>query len=134
VKALVDIGEVRIEGLGTMRVVCRRGARGAVAVLTNGHGHKKGRKSTAVVSVERKYYVSFSRSTVLREALWARFGKQKQRIVTMDKLGVDENVDGEDLEKKATDGCPKCGAKPERHGNVLVCPNHGSEPFEQPKK
>lgn len=50
----------------------------------------------------------------------------------MDKYGVDET--GEDQEKLAAKGCPLCGAKPERHGNVLACPTHGTEPFEHPKK
>jgi len=53
--------------------------------------------------------------------------------MSLEKYGVDENVDGEDLEKKAAEGCPKCGAKPVRHGKLLMCPTHGSEPFEQPK-
>lgn len=49
----------------------------------------------------------------------------------MTKLGVDENVDGEELEKAAANGCPVCGKTPQRHGNVLVCSVHGSEPFEK---
>jgi hypothetical protein len=52
----------------------------------------------------------------------------------MDKFGVDENVDQESLEKAAASGCPVCGKKPERHGNVLMCAVHGSEPFEKKKK
>lgn len=48
----------------------------------------------------------------------------------MTKYGVDEGTDQEALEKKAAGGCPKCGAKPTRHGNVLACPNCGTEPFE----
>lgn len=52
----------------------------------------------------------------------------------MEKLGVDESTDQEQLEKLAAQGCPKCGAKPEKHGTVLVCPNCGSEPFEKEKK
>lgn len=49
----------------------------------------------------------------------------------MDKFGVDESTDQEKLEKAAAAGCPKCGKIPERHGNVLMCPEHGSEPFEK---
>lgn len=49
----------------------------------------------------------------------------------MAKYGVDESVNQERLEKKAAEGCPECGAKPSRHGNVLICPAHGSEPFER---
>jgi predicted RNA-binding Zn-ribbon protein involved in translation (DUF1610 family) len=48
----------------------------------------------------------------------------------MEKLGVDESAD-ENLEKEATEGCPKCGAIPQRHGKVLVCPNCGTEPYEK---
>lgn len=52
----------------------------------------------------------------------------------MEKLGVDEQVDQEELEKQATDGCPACGAKPVVHGRILICPNCGSEPFEKESK
>lgn len=48
----------------------------------------------------------------------------------MDKFGVDEGPDQEDLEKKAAEGCPRCGRKPSVHGSVLICSEHGSEPFE----
>jgi hypothetical protein len=48
----------------------------------------------------------------------------------MEKYGVNEHVDSEALEKKASDGCPKCGKAPTRHGSILMCPDHGSEPFE----
>lgn len=50
----------------------------------------------------------------------------------MEKLGVDEGQeDQEQLEKKANQGCPVCGKKVERHGNVMACPVHGTEPFER---
>lgn len=52
----------------------------------------------------------------------------------MMKFGVDEGTDQENLEKKAAEGCPLCGKKPIRHGNVLMCPDHGSEPWEQKKQ
>ena len=52
----------------------------------------------------------------------------------MDKYAVVEEVDQEKLEKQAAAGCPECGKTPERHGNVLVCPTHGSEPFEHAHK
>lgn len=48
----------------------------------------------------------------------------------MEKYGVDESLTPE-LEKQANQGCPLCGRKPERHGQVLMCPEHGSEPFEK---
>lgn len=132
VRALVESGEVRLDGVGTMRVVCRRGVRQDIT-LTHGHGHKKGRKSVSVVAVCAKYYVSFRRSTRLREALQVRFGKQ-EKVMGMDKYGVDEDADGEKLEKAAAEGCPKCGAKCTKHGNTLVCPTCGTEPWESEKK
>lgn len=51
----------------------------------------------------------------------------------MEKFGVDETVPQEQLEKAAAEGCPMCGRKPVKHGNVLLCPEHGSEPFEKEK-
>lgn len=48
----------------------------------------------------------------------------------MEKYGVDESTDQEKLEKQAAEGCPVCGRKPEKHGKVLMCPVHGTEPFE----
>jgi ribosomal protein S27AE len=54
----------------------------------------------------------------------------------MEKYGVDETlpVSGEELEKKAMQGCPKCGGRVERHGATLSCVKCGTEPFEQEKK
>ena len=49
----------------------------------------------------------------------------------MDKYAVDETVDQNIMEKAAAQGCPKCGAKCERHGNTMICPRCGSEPFEK---
>ena len=55
-----------------------------------------------------------------------------QNDETMEKYSVDEGVaDQEALEKKASNGCPECGAQPTRQGNVLICPKHGTEPFER---
>lgn len=49
----------------------------------------------------------------------------------MDKYGVDENAIQVDLDKVASQGCPECGAKLTRHGNTVLCPKHGSKPFER---
>jgi len=51
----------------------------------------------------------------------------------MDKYGVNEEVDQEAMEKAASEGCPKCGGKVQKHGNVMVCPRCGTEPFEKAK-
>ncbi len=49
----------------------------------------------------------------------------------MEKYGVNEQVQNqEELEKKAAHGCPLCGRPVKRHGSVLICPDHGSAPFE----
>ena len=51
----------------------------------------------------------------------------------MSKYAVDENVDQEVLEKRASQGCPKCGGKVSMHGKTALCANCGSEPFEDKK-
>lgn len=51
----------------------------------------------------------------------------------LEKYAVDETVPQEQLEKAAAEGCPMCGRKPSKHGSVLLCPEHGSEPFEKEK-
>jgi len=51
----------------------------------------------------------------------------------MDKFGVDESIDQKKMGKQASEGCPKCGATPKRLGQLLMCPNCGSEPFETNK-
>jgi hypothetical protein len=53
----------------------------------------------------------------------------------MDKFGVNEGVDQELLEKRASSGCPNCGRKDLlKHGSIIMCPNCGTEPFEMPKE
>jgi len=49
----------------------------------------------------------------------------------MEKYGVDETRNQEKLEKIAAGGCPRCGGKIERHGQVLLCSSCGSQPFEE---
>lgn len=45
----------------------------------------------------------------------------------MEKLGVETQTP-----KTASEGtpCPKCGEPAESKGPVILCPTHGSEPFE----
>ena len=54
-----------------------------------------------------------------------------KEAIDMEKLGVDEGMDQEKMEKMAAQDCPGCGAKVERHGRTLVCPNCGTAPFEK---
>ena len=51
----------------------------------------------------------------------------------MEKFGVDQSTgtNQEQLEKQAAKGCPDCGKALIRHGSVLMCPDHGTEPFER---
>ena len=53
----------------------------------------------------------------------------------MEKYGVDEStgVNQQQLEKQAAKGCPDCGKELTKHGSVLMCPTHGTEPFERPQ-
>jgi uncharacterized Zn finger protein (UPF0148 family) len=51
---------------------------------------------------------------------------------TMEKYGVDETVSNpEALDKLASRGCPTCGSTLIKQGSVLICPKHGTEPFER---
>lgn len=47
---------------------------------------------------------------------------------TMDKYAVEETRSEKQASVSAE--CPWCGATLLKHGSVLLCPNHGSEPFE----
>lgn len=51
----------------------------------------------------------------------------------MTKYAVDESVDQDVLEKRASSGCPKCGGKVTMHGKTAVCVNCGTEAFEEKK-
>lgn len=52
---------------------------------------------------------------------------------SMDKFAVDETngLTSEEQEKRAAKGCPICGRELVKHGSVILCPEHGSEPFEK---
>lgn len=57
--------------------------------------------------------------------------EENQEEEEMEKYAVEEDKDLE--EKKAGEGprCPVCDKELEQHGNVQLCPEHGSEPFEK---
>lgn len=129
-RALAEEGAVRLDGLGTLHVTCRRGKRAEHTRLTSKHG------TSIVVDVLAKYYVSFKKARQLTLAMAATrepAARNKRKEKVMEKFGVDESAD-ENLEKQAAEGCPECGKKPELHGKVLMCPVHGSEPFEKKSK
>lgn len=77
--------------------------------------------------------VRFRRSSAFRRLLQMQMRTIGGKV--MEKYAVDESQGNqEQLEKKAAEGCPECGSKVERHGNVLMCPKCGSAPFETTKK
>ncbi len=77
-KELLLGNEVYLRGFGTFKVSVRKGKRGATATLTHGNGKKGGRTGTSVVSVEKKYYVTFKRARAFREMFQAKFGKKEK--------------------------------------------------------
>jgi nucleoid DNA-binding protein len=112
-RALARTWGVRLDGLGRLYIGGRRGP---------------GPDGVQVM----KYRVSFKKSQTLNAAMKAaRGGMARKKEKVMEKYGVDETAD-ENLEKQATDGCPVCGGKVERHGKVLTCAAHGTEPWEPP--
>lgn len=78
------------------------------------------------VEVTQRIDVHFSKSNLLRQKL--------KESLDMEKYGVDETgtTDQESLEKIAAKGCPDCGSQIIKQGSVILCPVHGSQPFEQP--
>lgn len=53
----------------------------------------------------------------------------------MEKYGVDETVEEKvKLGQSSLDACPECGARLQKHGRILLCPTHGSRPFESNAK
>lgn len=116
-EALTELDTVRLDGLGAIRIVIREGRVDTLKLETPMPSPR-----------EKKYHVSFKKAEVFSRELWKK--RRLERGMTMDKYAVDEQQDNE---KIASEGCPECGAKVERHGNVLACPVHGTEPFEKKK-
>ena len=127
VKTLVEGITVRYDGLGTLRP-CRYNVYRLVQ-LQGGRTKKGGRSGKRRVVVRQQLRVCFSKSSVLKKEL----SMTNQRDEGMDKYGVDETaaISQEALEKRAAKGCPECGKPLTKHGSVLICPKHGTEPFEK---
>ncbi len=124
---LAEYGVLSIEGLGRFQLVHVQHVN-RVSTLVTGKFKKGERGEVRRVEVPSYIRVHFSKGPTLKRLL-------KQRLEhNMEKYGVDENVNQEQLEKKAAEGCPLCGRAPARHGSVLICPEHGSEPFEADNK
>lgn len=120
--AIVEEGGFHLLGLGKLRVQVEKGS---VNVRKNRTGDP----------VRIKLY--FSKSKSLKTRIEQHFGiyeepkMNKQEDEGMTKYAVDEGHDSDALEKAAANGCPRCAAPVTKHGNVLSCPVHGTEPFER---
>lgn len=107
-KALVRGHELYFTQLGRMRV--------GVAQYPNGNNHYAGIRRVDKLIVRKS-------------------GKFRKAVKDhMEKYAVEEPIDHDAMEKAAAAGCPICGRTPVRHGNTLMCPVHGTEPFESYEK
>lgn len=117
---LAERGQVTVECLGRFRVLPRR--------INQGHYELTHKKSgNEDIATHRHVLVYFSKARPLKELLDRVFKGEM-----MEKYGVDETTghSSEQLEKMAAEGCPECGSKLTKHGSVMICPVHGSAPFE----
>ena len=124
INRLVEDGVVVVDGLGRFQVERVECHRKRIVVLTAGRFKKGVRGGTREVELTSYIRVHFSKSKKLKKKL-SRYEED-----LMEKYGVDESINQEQLEKKAAKGCPECGRPLTKHGSVLICPEHGSEPFE----
>lgn len=116
---------VYLDGFGRLQVQRITGAkRPATNLIT-----VKGRRIKADEEVPVKHRVHIRKSQVFKRQLLQRWREEK----LMEKYGVDEQVDQHGMEKAASEGCPICGSRVEKHGRVLCCPKCGTEPFERSK-
>ena len=93
------------------------------------HGEYRGDQDVAGTVA---YYVRFRPASAMKGRVREYADNVLTEETTMDKFGVDEHQDDqEELEKRASKGCPICGRPVEVHGKVLLCPVHGTEPFEE---
>lgn len=125
-KLLVEQGEVTLDGLGRFKVKIVEPKPGNTRELVTGTFKPGERTGTRTVEVSRYSRVDFSQAGILKRML--------NKEPDMEKYGVDESVNQEKLEKQAAKGCPECASKLEKHGSVLICPVHGSAPFEMPQE
>ena len=73
-RGLVQDGEVRLDGLGTMRTCVYYMAKGTVLNLTAGTGKKGQRRGTRKVKVPMQLRVQFSKATTLSKMLKDWYG------------------------------------------------------------
>jgi ribosomal protein S27AE len=132
-QALIDGEEVRIDGLGSLRVHT-----GVLSSVSSANLSPIGIGVKQTVPLENG--IRNSRLNYIQKVCFSKaksFSKLLRGgdIETMEKYGVDEQVkDQEALEKKAAQGCPNCGGPVTRHGSILICAKCGSQPFESENK
>lgn len=121
--ALAYGAHVTLHEIGSLRLT--RGIDNRTVIL-------QPRGETLEVPIRYKFYGRFQKSAALKREINKVWHRKERDGTMMEKYGVDE--DGADLEKAAAEGCPLCGRPAERHGALLICPTHGSEPFEKNRK
>lgn len=104
-RGMVDKGEIFIDGFGTFTL--------------RAYNHNSPVK------------VEFKPSKLFASRLRRLAREREERGSIMEKYGVDETKKQQDPEKLASQGCPDCGQTLVKHGQVLMCPTHGTEPFEK---
>lgn len=126
---LAEHGVAVLDGFGNF--IVRKVLTNRTAPLVTGHFKKGYRGKTRNVVVRSYLQVHFSKALKLKKLL-----NEQYKESDMEKYGVDENTgtNQEQLEKQAAKGCPECGSELTKHGSVLLCPKHGSAPFEQPQE
>lgn len=134
-RAIVEEGEVHVDGFGRFRLV-RDHFDAKPVVLTRGTFRKGEAGETHTAIVRKKYRIYFSKAGPFKRAIREKFGRQEDVMDNdgMTKLGVDEGQDQERLEKAASHGCPECGGRVTQHGGVASCENCGTAPFEKRSK
>lgn len=125
-KQVVDCGEIALDGFGSLRLSHRKTTRNPRLLRS------KNRRAVGehTVICDTQHVVVFKKASRFKQIIWEKYGKPGVEDI-MEKYAVSEEVDQESLEKKANKGCPSCGHEPEKHGSTLVCPVHGTEPFEK---
>jgi len=118
-RALIEKGSATVRNLGRFRLVTERRI------------SDSDRNMPAHITAEKlRCRVFFAKGLPFKKQIHS-FLKEG---MAMDKYGVDEGIEQEKMEKAASEGCPECGRELVKHGSILLCPTHGSEPFEKKKK
>lgn len=120
---LMEQRYLSLTGLGVLRVFI--GSKQGEAFINGGKKEGGGFKRRRRIAFRGRVVVSFSKSSRLK-----KISRMYLEENMLEKYGVDEGTSTEQLEKAAAEGCPECGSKVERHGNVMKCPRCGTKPFE----